>query len=122
MIKLIVMIYLITLYISLPGLINKAGYKFYYGLIPIVNIYYLFKALKLHPVLIIIFSLLLIICPFRELFATMFIIFLPFMISDAYNSNLMYGFLGLLIPFIIFPITGYLNGVYQYGGDEDVLL
>ena len=122
MIKLIVIIYLITFYISLPGLLSKAGYKFYYGLIPIVNIYFLFKALKINPVLLIVFSILMIICPFRELFATMFIIFLPFMISDAYNPNLLYAFLGLLIPFIIFPLIGYINGVYQYGGEEDGFL
>ena len=122
MIRIIVIIYLISLYISIPGLVNKAGYKFYYGLIPIVNIYFLFKVLKLNPILIIIFSLLLIFCPFRELFATMFVIFLPFMIGDAYESNLLYSFLGLVIPFIIFPIVAYLNGIYQYGGDDDELL
>ena len=32
-------VYLIVLYICLPGLLNKAGYNFFLGLIPIYNVY-----------------------------------------------------------------------------------
>ena len=118
MIKLIVILYIVSLYISIPGLLSKAGIKFYYGLIPIYNIYLLFKVLNLNPILIIIFSLLMIICPFRELFATIFVIFLPFMVGEAYSGMLRYSFLSLILPFIGFPLIAYVIGVYQYGGDS----
>ena len=118
MIRIVVILYLVSLYLSIPPLIKKAGIRFYLGLIPIVNLYYLFKVLKINPILLIVFSILMILFPFRELFLTMFIIFLPFMISDAYEDKLLYSILGLVIPFIIYPYIGYFHGAYRYGGED----
>ena len=118
MIRIVVILYLVSLYLSIPALIKKAGIRFYLGLIPFVNIYFLFIVLKINPILLIVFSILMIVLPFRELFMTIFIIFLPFMISDAYEDKLLYSFLGLVIPFIIYPYIGYFHGSYRYGGEN----
>ncbi len=120
MIRIIIIAYLISLYLSIPALLNKAGYKFFYGLIPFFNIYLFFKVLEINPIFLIIYSILIIIAPFRELFITILVIFLPFMIGDAYETSLKYSFLGLVLPFIIFPYIGYFHGVYQYDGGDNI--
>ncbi len=118
MISNIIIIYVIVLFISIPGFLRKAGIKFYYGLIPIVNIYFFCKALRLNPVLLIVYGLLLIFTPFKDLLITTLIIFLPFLIMDAYEDNLIVSFLALFVPFIAFPVVAYYHGDYNYGGDE----
>lgn len=114
----IVFLYLIILFISIPGFLKKAGIKFYYGLIPIVNIYFFFKALRINPILLIIYGLLLIFTPFKDLLATILVVFLPFLIMDAYEDNLIISFISLVVPFITFPVVAYYHGDYNYGGDE----
>ena len=46
------LICLIAFYISLVGFVAKAGYPFYFGLIPFLNLYCLLKSLHLSPILI----------------------------------------------------------------------
>ena len=47
MIKILLIAYLVTFYLSLPGLFSKAGYSAYKGLIPIYNIYILLEILNI---------------------------------------------------------------------------
>ena len=92
MIETIVILYVLGLFLSIPGFLRKAGVKFYYGLIPIVNIYFFFKVLKINPIMLIIFGASLAFLPIRDLLMTIFIIFLPFMIMDAYERNILISF------------------------------
>ena len=47
MIKILLIAYLVTFYISLPGLFSKAGYSAFKGLIPIYNIYIFLEILDI---------------------------------------------------------------------------
>ena len=114
MINTIVTWYLITFYLSIPGFIKKAGYNPLLGLIPVVNVYCLLRALEINPIFLIIISLLLIFLPDRAFVVTSIVIFLPFMISDCYEDNLIYSFLALVIPFIMYPYIAYIHGIYSY--------
>ena len=53
MIKILLIAYLVTFYLSLPGLFSKAGYSAYKGLIPIYNIYILFEILNIKALFVI---------------------------------------------------------------------
>ena len=114
MVKLIVIIYVLSIYISLPGLLSKAGYNALYGLIPIYNIFILVQILEIHPILLMILSLGLIFLPDRVFIGTMIGIFIPFIIADAYDKNILYGILCFILPFIFLPIIAYMNGTYAY--------
>jgi hypothetical protein len=48
----------------------------------------------------------------------MFAVFFPFMICDAFEDNILFSLLCLIVPFAGYPIVAYFNGVYQYGGEE----
>ena len=114
MINNLVLLYLIILYLSIPGFLSRAGYKFYLGLIPIVNLYYFFKVLKINPVFLIIYSLLIIFIPYRDFLITLLFVFLPFMTMDAFENNLFFSFASLIVPFILYPFVAYIHGRYNY--------
>lgn len=118
MIKTIVIAYCIVLYLSIPGFIGKAGYNWLLGFIPFLNIYLFIRVLNIKPILLILIGILLIISPFRSFIATAMIVYLPFMIGDCYETNLTYSFLGLIMPFFIFPFIAYFHGYYLYEGVE----
>ncbi len=118
MISTVVIVYLAVLYLSIPGFLRKAGIKFYYGLIPIVNIYVLCKALNMNPILLIVYGLMLIFLPIRDLLMTTLIIFLPFLLMDAYEDNILFSFAALILPFVVFPVVAYFHGTYNYGGED----
>lgn len=104
----------IALYISMMGLLNKAGYKAWYGLIPFYNLYLLLKVLDISPIIIFILGLLLIFLPDRMFIGTLIYIFLPFIINDAYNGKFLVGILTLIIPFIMYPVIAFFTGIYSY--------
>ena len=114
MITNLVLLYLIILYLSIPGFLRLAGYKFYYGLIPIVNLYFFFKVLKINPIFLIIYSLLIIFIPYRDFLVTAIFVFLPFIIMDAFEEKLIYSFLTLLVPYFFYPFIAYHHGRYYY--------
>ena len=118
MIKMIILLYLLSIYISLPGLFSKAGYNALLGLIPIYNIYLLVQLLEINPILLIIISLGLIFLPDRVFVATLIAIFLPFLITDAYDKSIVYGIFSLILPFILIPYVAYLNGTYRYDMED----
>lgn len=115
----IALIYFLCFYLSLPGFFNKAGYKGYKGLIPVYNIYLLCLILKIHPLLLAILGLSLIFLPSRMLIATTIIVFLPFIIADAFSNGIKMGVLTALIPFVMFPVLAYIKGYYNYFEEEE---
>lgn len=118
MIKYIIPVYLISIYLSLPGLFSKAGYNALLGLIPFYNIYLLIQILEINPIFLGIVSLGLIFLPFREYIATLVLVFIPFMIADAYDKKMIYGILGFVLPFIMLPYIGYFSGAYRYDMED----
>lgn len=104
----------LVFYLSLAGFLNKAGYKFWYGFIPIYNIYLFFKVLKINPALLLILGLGLIFLKDRMFIATLIYIFLPFIISYTYNKNILVGFLTLIFPQVMLPFIAYFFGFYIY--------
>ncbi len=114
MIKGIVILYIITLYLSIPGFIKMAGYRPLLGLIPIVNIYFLLRTLDTNPIFLMLISLLLIFLPDRVFILTSIVIFLPFMIGDCFEDKIIYSVLALVLPFLFFPYIAYIHGSYSY--------
>ncbi len=116
MILTIYIIYLAIFYLSIPGLLHKAGYGWWLGLIPVYNVYKLFEVLKIN---IIIFLALIIgiISPISIFFLTLSYIFFPFLITDAYGKKYLTAFLTLLFPFIMYPLIAYKIGNYSYMED-----
>ncbi len=114
MIEKITILYLVSLYLSIPGFIKKAGYNPLLGLIPIVNIYCFIRTLDINPIFLIIISLLLIFLPDRAFIVTSIVIFLPFMVVDCFEDKLIYSFLTLVIPFVMYPYIAYIHGIYSY--------
>lgn len=116
----IVLIYILCFYFSLPGFLKKAGYSYLKGLIPFYNIYLLCLSLKVNPFILGMLSLGLIFLPCRTLIGTILIIFLPFIISDAYNcDDLKMAFLTLIFPFFMYPYQAYVKGFYTYNMEEE---
>lgn len=105
---------LICLMISIPGYIAKSGESWWKGIIPIVNIYYFLKGLKISPILLIVLALGLIFLPDRLLVLTIMCVFSPFIVTDAYGHGKIVGALGLILPFIIYPWLAYVSGTYIY--------
>ena len=58
MIKILIIVYITSFYLSLPGFFSKAGYNSLSGLIPIYNLYILFQILEIKPITLIIIRLL----------------------------------------------------------------
>ena len=84
------------------------------GIIPIVNIYYFLKGLRISPWLLMVLALGLILLPDRLFILTIICVFAPFIIADTYGHGKKTGFLGLILPFIIYPWLAYLSGNYIY--------
>lgn len=118
MIKILLIAYLITFYLSLPGLFSKAGYSAYKGLIPIYNLYILFEILNIKPLFILLMGIGLIILEDRMFIITFLFTIMPFTIADAYDKKLLTGILGLCLPFIVFPYIAYINGTYIYDMED----
>ena len=118
MIGIIVIIYFVSILISLPGLFSKAGYSFYKAFIPIYNLYILIQILDIKPIFLMLVAIALIFLNDRVAVATGICIFLPFMIADAYNKNFFIGLLGFILPFFIFPYIGYFSGTYIYDMED----
>ena len=105
---------LVCLIISIPGFISKSGEPWWKGIIPIVNIYYFLKGLKLSPILLMVLALGLICLPDRLLILTIMCIFFPFIVTDAYGHGKIVGLLGLIFPMLIYLWLAYISGVYTY--------
>lgn len=105
---------LICIAISIPGYIAKSGIKWWKGIIPIVNIYYFLKGLRISPWLLMVLALGLILLPDRLFILTIICVFASFIIADTYGHGKKTGFLGLILPFIIYPWLAYLSGNYIY--------
>ena len=118
MIKILLIVYFVSFYISLPGLFSKAGYSAYKGLIPIYNIYILIEILEIKPLFLMLLGLGLIFLNDRMYIITLLFVILPFALADAYDKKLLTGILGLCLPFIIFPYLAYINGTYIYDMED----
>jgi len=117
--KYIVLAYFIILYLSLPGLVSKAGYSLKEGLIPGYNVYVLLTILEVNPFLLIILSLGLIFLPQRMFIATLLFVFFPFLLCDAYSRGIIFSILTLICPFIMFLVLAYApNCDYLYNVEE----
>ena len=117
--KYIVLAYFIILYLSLPGLVSKAGYSLKEGLIPGYNVYILLTILEINPFLLIILSLGLIFLPQRMFIATLLFVFFPFLLCDAYSRGIIFSILTLICPFIMFLVLAYApNCDYLYNVEE----
>lgn len=115
----LVLTYFIILYLSLPGLVSKAGYSLKEGLIPGYNIYLLLTILEINPFLLIILSLGLIFLPQRMFIATLMFVFFPFLLCNAYSRGIIFSILTLICPFIMFLIIAYApNCDYLYNIEE----
>lgn len=113
MILTIYIIYLAVFYLSIPGLLHKAGYGWWLGLIPLYNVYKLFEALKIN-ITIFLIIIVGIIAPIRVFFLTLVFIFFPFLIADAYGKKFITSILTLILPFIMYPLIAYKIGEYSY--------
>lgn len=118
MIKILIIIYILSFYLSLPGFFSKAGYSALSGLIPIYNLYILFQILEVNPIILIIISLGLIFLPDRAYFGTLLFIFIPFMLADAYDKGKIIGLLCFIFPFIFYPLLAYFTGTYRYDMED----
>ena len=108
------LIIIIIIYLSIPGFLVKAGKPFYMGLIPIYNIYLFYKVIDVELGLLLILIGLSII-PYTSSFVlTMVYIFTPFIVCHAYSKNLLFGILGVIFPFVFYPLVGYFLGTYVY--------
>lgn len=118
MLKILIIAYLVTFYLSLPGLFSKAGYSAYKGLIPIYNIYILMEILNINSLFLILLSLGLIFLEDRMYIITFLFVFMPFMIADAYDKKFFMGLLGLILPFLVIPYIAYFNSTYIYDMED----
>ncbi len=117
---LLVVICLISLLISIPGFIHKAGHSIFKGLIPGYNLYLFLTLLEISPILLILLALGLILLPDRAYVITLICVFLPFVVNDAYgNGKLIPGVLTLALPFVMYPFLAYVGGTYSYDVREE---
>lgn len=117
-IRIIIITYLVTFYLSLPGFFSKAGYNALKGLIPLYNVYILIEILEINPILLILVSLGLIFLPIRGYLVTLIFLFIPFLIADAYDKKPIIGLFTCLLPFIMFPYISYFSGTYRYDMED----
>ena len=117
--KYIVLAYFIILYLSLPGLLSKAGYSLKDGLIPFYNVYILLTVLEVNPFLLIVLSLGLIFLPQRMFVATLMFVFFPFFLCNAYSRGIIFSILTLILPFFMFLLLAYApNCDYLYDVED----
>ena len=110
----ILLIALIVIYCSIPGYLVKAGYSFFKAIIPIYNIILFFKALDINLGLLMIIIGFIFIhysCVFT---LTMLYIFIPFIICHAYGRPIILGLIGIVFPFVFYPLMAYILGNYVY--------
>ena len=115
----LIAISLISLFIALPGFINKAGYSLWKGFIPIYNIYLFFRIIEFPPVILMLCGIGMIILPDRAFIITLLCCLFPFFVCEIFNQKKWMGFLTLLLPFIMYPLIGYIIGFYSYDTYED---
>ena len=115
----LIAISLISLLIALPGFINKAGYSIWKGFIPFYNIYLFFRIIEFPPVILMLCGLGMIVLPDRAFIITLLCCLFPFFICEIFNQKKWIGFLTLLLPFIMYPLIGYIIGFYSYDTYED---
>lgn len=118
LVKILLIAYLATFYLSLPGLFSKAGYSAYKGLIPIYNIYILIEILNIKPLFLMLLGLGLIFLEDRMYIITFLFVFMPFMIADAYDKKFFTGLLALILPFFVIPYIAYFNSTYIYDMED----
>lgn len=114
----LVAICLISLLISIPGFVKRAGDGFIKGLIPGYNIYLFLSAIEFPPIILMLLALGLIFLPDRMFIATLFCVLLPFMVSDAFGKGKFSAILTLFLPFIMYPFLAYFNGIYIYNNNK----
>lgn len=110
----LLLILLIVIYCSIPGYLLKAGYSFLKGILPIYNVFTLFKVLEINIGFLFIIAGFIIIPYSREFTLTLLYIFLPFMICHAYGKPVILGLFGIAFPFVFYPLMAYILGVYMY--------
>ena len=110
----LLLITLIVFYCSIPGYLLKSGCSFFMSLIPIYNIVQFFKVLDINLGLLMILIGFIFI-PYSCVFTlTMLYIFLPFIVCHAYGRPVFLGFLGIIFPFVFYPLMAYILGNYIY--------
>ena len=110
----LLIIVLIVIYCSIPGYLVKAGHSFFKSLIPIYNIFQFFKALDISLGLLMILIGFIFI-PYSRIFTlTLMYIFMPFIICHAYGKPVILGIVGVVFPFVFYPLMAYILGVYMY--------
>ena len=89
----LIAISLISLFIALPGFINKAGYSLWKGFIPIYNIYLFFRIIEFPPIILMLCGIGMIILPDRAFIITLLCCLFPFFICEIFNQKKWMGFL-----------------------------
>ncbi len=115
----LIVVSLISLFIALPGLINKAGYSLWKGFIPFYNIYLFFRIIEFPPLILMLCGIGMIILPDRAFIITLLCCLLPFFVCNIYNQKKIVGFITMILPFIMYPLIGYIIGFYSYDTYED---
>ena len=115
----LIAISLISLFIALPGFINKAGYSLWKGFIPFYNIYLFFRIIEFPPIVLMLCGIGMIILPDRAFIITLLCCLLPFFVCEIFNQKKIMGFITLLLPFIMYRLIGYIIGFYSYDTYED---
>lgn len=110
----LLLITLIVIYCSIPGYLMKAGYSLLKGLIPVYNVFTLFKVLEINLGLLFIIAGFIVIPYSREFTLTLLYIFLPFIICHAYGKPVILGLVGIIFPFVFYPVMAYILGTYVY--------
>lgn len=110
--KTYVFLSIVFFYVSLGFLLEKAGYNKILSFVPIVNLYYLSKAIKTNIIIIIVLILGIIFLPVRNLLMTLIYIYLPFVISYYYCQKIYVPIFTLLCPFLGYPFMA-LRGYYN---------
>ncbi len=112
--KILIIVTALLIYLSIPGLLSKAGYSTIKGLIPGYNVYLLFNVLGIEIYLFIALVILIIIPITRIITLTFIYVYIPFYIADSYGKNCLFGILGIILPFLYYPLFGYFIGNYTY--------
>ncbi len=120
MINIYIYVSILVIYLSICGLLKKAGYNWYLGLIPIYNLVLLFKVLEIHPIIIFVIGILLIVLEDRLFIFITCLMILPFIISDAYGENILIGLGILFLPIIFLPLLAFKLGIYDYNSGSEL--
>ncbi len=102
----------VTFYISIPFMLKRAGYNFALSFIPILNLYFLSKALKTNIIITIAIVLGIIFSPIRNLIITTLYFYLPFVFAYYFNIDFKMAAISLVLPFLGYPYIA-LRGSYN---------